>query len=119
MKQLLKNVLISLMLLLIVSLISFAARVYAEESTFVADSSEYPRSVSWVVVDDVNKECLAQGARPVPEGMVIMGCAVYNNYECIIYTNKETTHEILGHEMRHCFQGAWHSKYGYSIERTW
>jgi hypothetical protein len=37
-----------------------------------------------------------------------LGCAVFNKTRCIIYTERETTHETLGHELRHCFYGAFH-----------
>lgn len=37
-----------------------------------------------------------------------LGCAVFNNTRCIIYTERETTHDTFGHELRHCFYGRFH-----------
>ena len=44
---------------------------------------------------------------------VFLGCAAViptnNNVPlCIIYTSTNTNHQILGHELRHCFQGRFH-----------
>jgi hypothetical protein len=37
-----------------------------------------------------------------------LGCAVFTKTRCIIYTEKETTYETFGHELRHCFYGKFH-----------
>jgi hypothetical protein len=38
----------------------------------------------------------------------LKGCARYNAKSCRIITAKTTTMEILGHELRHCFEGRFH-----------
>lgn len=38
----------------------------------------------------------------------IVGCARVTRTHCTIYTLKYTTEEIFGHELRHCFYGAFH-----------
>jgi hypothetical protein len=44
---------------------------------------------------------------------VFLGCAAVspgtvNVPVCVIYTSTNTTHQIFGHELRHCFQGRFH-----------
>jgi hypothetical protein len=40
---------------------------------------------------------------------VYLGCATKNlSNICTIYTATDTTHQIFGHELRHCFQGNFH-----------
>jgi len=36
------------------------------------------------------------------------GCAVIYPRRCVIYTERYTTEEIYGHELRHCFYGQFH-----------
>jgi hypothetical protein len=39
-----------------------------------------------------------------------LGCAKWDafNKRCVIITQRTTTHAILGHELRHCFEGQFH-----------
>jgi hypothetical protein len=67
-------------------------------------------TVRWVVVDDAEKECVARGSDKPKPWRIITGCAQYGKYTCTIITNKTTTMETLGHELRHCFEGQFHSK---------
>lgn len=64
----------------------------------------------WITVDDPEKECLSYGTRPAPLFYEIQGCAMVQRYDqsCTIITGKNTSMEILGHEMRHCFEGNFH-----------
>lgn len=40
---------------------------------------------------------------------VFLGCAGRDpGGTCVIYTGTDTTHQIFGHELRHCFQGSFH-----------
>ena len=69
--------------------------------------------VEWISVDDVRKACseVSQKRGYGPINFSIEACSF--NYRltntCVIYTKKMTTMHTLGHEMRHCFQGAWHA----------
>ena len=38
----------------------------------------------------------------------LWGCAVITPNRCTIYTERYTTEEIFGHELRHCFYGQFH-----------
>jgi hypothetical protein len=57
------------------------------------------RFVEWRTSEDL-REC-----RPLRD---VAGCAVWNETTCTIYTLPMTSHEILGHELRHCFEGNYH-----------
>lgn len=65
--------------------------------------------VRWIVADDVHVECLRRGAKVQPN-QTILGCAISVQglaEQCIVITSNKTTHEILGHEVRHCFEPIW------------
>jgi hypothetical protein len=38
----------------------------------------------------------------------LRGCAKFTPKTCVIYTKRITSLANLGHEMRHCYEGAWH-----------
>lgn len=69
--------------------------------------AQYPtKRVEWVTVDNVDQVC--RGFAPLAQGRRFVGCAVSNATQCRVYTNRNTSLSILGHEIRHCFEGAWH-----------
>jgi hypothetical protein len=39
----------------------------------------------------------------------VVGCAIWEGWVCTIYTRRMTSHEVLGHELRHCFEGHFHN----------
>jgi len=69
--------------------------------------------IAWYVVQDVPQTCAMAGAlkgartRYNPN---IIACAVrfLDGQACVIYTAKKLSLAVLGHEVRHCFEGAWH-----------
>jgi hypothetical protein len=69
--------------------------------------------LAWYVVQDVPQTCAMAGAlkgAKVRYNPNIIACAVVFpvNNACVIYTAKKLTLAVLGHEVRHCFEGAWH-----------
>jgi hypothetical protein len=66
--------------------------------------------VDWRTVDDVRAVCSkmneASGYGPIK--FSINACSVRQGNVCTIVTNQDTSMHTLGHELRHCFQGAWH-----------
>jgi hypothetical protein len=87
--------------LLLIGCSSFIAKPYEERVTQVA-------VVTWLTLDNAEEECIKAGVKdPGPLG-VIFGCAIYNKKSCKILTSKTTSMEILGHELRHCFEGKFH-----------
>ena len=77
---------------------------------------KYPEvRINWVVSSDVTQTCnmmfvLAKAATKYNAN--IKACAFVTNVGdirmCDIYTGKQTSLAIIGHEARHCFEGAWH-----------
>jgi hypothetical protein len=73
--------------------------------------------VHWEVQDNVAEFCVKAMRRTSDDkyqGQANitppLACAVWHTTrkECIIYTNRKTTHTALGHELRHCFEGHFH-----------
>jgi hypothetical protein len=68
--------------------------------------------VEWRRVTDVQGVCSAENVRRgyEPIKYSIKACSFNDatNTECIVVTHLTTSMHSLGHEMRHCFQGAWH-----------
>ena len=62
--------------------------------------------IRWVVVENVSAVC--QNKMPALAGQRILACSEYNNHSCTIYTGLVTDMAIVGHEIRHCFEGQWH-----------
>ena len=79
-------------------------------STFDATKNEtYQTNIRWVVVNDINKHChnenLKRGSRVFYS---IDACQYYEGDQCVIATAKKTTTYLVGHEVLHCFKGAYH-----------
>ena len=87
----------------------YASRTTADEA-FVANPKDTPSVIRWVTVPDPDAECRAmQGdfSRDSGRGK-IRACAKWTSKTCTIYTAPETSHALLGHELRHCFEGKFH-----------
>ena len=71
--------------------------------------------ITWKAVDNVKKACDAESHRLGygPYTGDTQACAFWDigpfSKTCTVITAKSTNMHILGHEMRHCFQGEWHS----------
>ena len=69
--------------------------------------------MAWYVVKDVPQTCALAGAlkgAKTQYNQKIVACAVRfsGGRTCVIYTAKKLSLAVLGHEVRHCFEGAWH-----------
>jgi hypothetical protein len=86
----------------------YASRTSADEA-FEANPKSTASVIRWVVSDDPNTECrVAAGQKLQDRRGEIRACAVYTSKTCTIITGVETSHAILGHELRHCFEGRFH-----------
>ena len=68
-------------------------------------------TVQWIRVSDqrLQRICATMTQYPIRPGTVLLGCAgVDLAGTCIVYTGTNTSHQLLGHEVRHCFQGNFH-----------
>lgn len=69
--------------------------------------------VRWDVREDVAEHC-AKAMKMGPDQAYFtrpLACAIWNKrqQECTIVTGPQTSHLALGHELRHCFEGHFHS----------
>lgn len=73
--------------------------------------SQMPTStITWKVAADVLAACNKENRkRGFEEFKVpIEACSFWTGSSCLVFTKPKTTLHIIGHEMRHCFQQAWH-----------
>ena len=79
----------------------------------VPESAPEQVTVRWVRVprSQIRLWCakanMRLGAQPLPTEAI--ACAVRDSDVCTIYTTPEVSEEIVGHEVGHCFMGAWHN----------
>jgi hypothetical protein len=77
-----------------------------DDLIFKTQKKHVPKTVQWIIVEDLEQACFGKPKNP-GDGE-LRGCAVFTPASCIIYTKRITSLANLGHEMRHCFEGAWH-----------
>ena len=67
-------------------------------------------TVTIIVTDNVQKTCNAESHKRNLGGFghEFEACSFWNNTTCTIVVGKKTNNDILGHEIRHCFQGHFH-----------
>jgi hypothetical protein len=71
-------------------------------------------NISWRPVSNVQLECEAESHKRGHGGfnMALEACAFWKEgskgRECLIITAKKPNYWTVGHEVRHCFQGAFH-----------
>lgn len=81
------------------------------ESKFDATKNEVMDvKLRWVVVNDINASCNAENKKR--SGKVfrfnVQACSFWQDNECVIMTGKQASIHNLGHEVLHCFRGAYH-----------
>jgi hypothetical protein len=93
---------------LAVALLTLSATVSAQSYNiqFEARPNLPEKTIRWVVLENVSSFC--QGKMPALSNQRILACSEYNNHTCTIYTGPVTDMAIVGHEIRHCFEGQWH-----------
>lgn len=67
-------------------------------------------TVTWTVVDNVQKSCEAESRRRGFDGFGynVDACSFWEGNTCTIITGRMTSLHDIGHELRHCFQGNYH-----------
>jgi len=63
--------------------------------------------VTWELVDDIDTFCKKRNDS-ISKDQTVLACAIPTKQYCKIYTASATSMSALGHEIRHCFEGAWH-----------
>jgi hypothetical protein len=68
--------------------------------------------VKWVRVDNIQATCDRISRQRGMGGFpyAVDACTFWEDHSntCVMYTPRTTTQHIIGHEMRHCFQGSFH-----------
>ena len=93
-----------------------ASEKFSTDSNFVTTST-----IKWVAVDNVFEACDIEskkrgngGFSRLRIGQKMEGCSFWSNMTpnntnmCTIITARNTDHDTVGHEIRHCFQGNFH-----------
>ena len=57
---------------------------------------------------DASEECTRLTWNKVPPGRKAIACASWGETNCLIRIKPDASDEVLGHEVRHCFDGSWH-----------
>jgi hypothetical protein len=67
-------------------------------------------AVHWIASADPTAECKRQFPNAFGFHPLVPACAGWDHEKlvCVIVTGKTATHQILGHEVRHCFEGKFH-----------
>ena len=97
-----KQVILLIVFFLLTGCSHFIAKPYNERITQTT-------VVTWTTVDNIDETCRSMGSADPGLFRRINGCVEYTRYTCRIFTAKITSMEILGHELRHCFEGKFHN----------
>ena len=73
--------------------------------TFEAKENLPEVSIRWVVVSNADEVCRFYGVQAKRN---VAACSIYDGKKCLIITNRTVDMAVIGHEMRHCFEGRWH-----------
>lgn len=67
-------------------------------------------TVSVQSVDNPGERCQAESRKRGYGGfgMPVQACTFWQGKNCTIFVGPKVNNDILGHEMRHCLQGAFH-----------
>lgn len=84
-----------------------ASTLTSTDLEFQTQSAYATKAITVVPVDNITEAC--RELSPLHQGKTFLGCAKYNNRACTIYVSRTTRLSILGHELRHCFEGHWHN----------
>jgi hypothetical protein len=102
-------------------LLMFAGTVHASERFSTNSNFVTTSTIKWIQVDIVFEACDAEsknrgngGFARLGKGLKMDGCAFWSDPTpnktnvCTVITAKNTDHDTVGHEFRHCFQGNFH-----------
>jgi Na+-transporting NADH:ubiquinone oxidoreductase subunit NqrA len=96
---------IVLSVMMVVAVSAQANPDYDQE--FTAQKEYEEMRITWVVVDDIVQAC-ATLFHNKPYNPSVVACSQRSGIVCTIYTQRKLDLAILGHEIRHCYDGNWH-----------
>ena len=101
-----------LLILILLPIASIADNAY--ENFDATKNMTNNTNIEWRQVSDIQTSCEKESQHRNLGGFKIKvdACSFWEKsvftHKCIIITGKRTNLETLGHEIRHCFQGAFH-----------
>ncbi len=91
--------------LMLIPTLAFAQERFDASRNFTKQST-----ITWVYADNVteacNRERVKRGFPTFKEPS--MACSFWTDNTCYIITARNTDHDTIGHEVRHCFAGKFH-----------
>lgn len=84
---------------------------FKEDQMFDDTVGATAKTIRWVRLpqDELQKRCAMLTGVKHSATKEYLGCATYNTSDfCVIYTGTTTSHQVLGHEVRHCYHGDFH-----------
>lgn len=81
------------------------------EAKFAANKNTADsKQITWRYTNNVQKDCEAESHKRKLGGFgyAVNACSFWDRNSCTIITAPQATMHILGHELRHCFQGSFH-----------
>lgn len=78
-----------------------------EEGRFEPENWIAKSTITWIVSNDPTATC-KQLFPALRHRLILPACAGWDDDICTIVTGSVTTHQLLGHEVRHCFEGNFH-----------
>jgi hypothetical protein len=84
--------------------------VIPEEQAFRPALQVTEMRVAWIVSDDPTTQCKRLAPKALGAHPQIPACAAWSRAAgtCTVVTSTTTSHQVLGHEVRHCFKGHFH-----------
>lgn len=79
-----------------------------DEGSFQPKPTQPVVVVTWLAVDNPTTTCKMLFPDAMALHPIIVACAGWAKDQCTVVTGKVTTHQVLGHEVRHCFEGKYH-----------
>lgn len=84
---------------------------FKDDQMFDDTEGASAKTIRWVRLphDELQKRCASLTGMKKTGSEQYLGCASYNIRDfCVVYTGTSTSHQVLGHEVRHCYHGDFH-----------
>jgi hypothetical protein len=81
-----------------------------EEQAFVPAPKAQLMTITLITADDPTAECKRLHPKELAFHPIVAACAAWDfeKKTCTVVVGKPTTNHVIGHEIRHCFEGAFH-----------
>jgi len=101
------------LILIAASLLTGCASMYSvpHEPDFTPNPVDHPVKITFVQVQDVAAECRARFPKMLGSYLKMFGCAGWtaDKTQCTVVVGTDAIPQVIGHEVRHCFEGSFHS----------